>query len=56
MAFSCKECFIHTWLIVPEMKKYKDGKLRIIMTEDNDFCEGCCRVGPVVDYIEEDED
>lgn len=56
MAELCKKCFIKTWLTVPEMKRYEDGKLRIIETDYNDFCEGCLAIGPVVDYIEDEEE
>lgn len=56
MAEFCKECFIKTWLTSHEYQRYKEGKLHIVETSYDDFCEGCLAIGPVVDYIEDEEE
>lgn len=48
MAEFCKRCFIDTW----RPNKY-DSK-HIVLTADNDFCESCGKIGPVVEYIDMD--
>lgn len=51
MAELCKKCFIETWLTSSEKAQYQNGHLEIIETNDVDFCEGCCNITKVVDYI-----
>lgn len=46
MAEFCRECFIRCLLPDPKDIPY------IVMSEDNDFCEGCGKVAPVVLYID----
>lgn len=53
MAEFCKKCFIKKLLTSSEREDYNNGKLKIVMLEGSDFCEGCGEVAPVVNYIEE---
>lgn len=46
MAELCRKCFIETWL--PNAYDIE----HIVMSEDNDFCEGCMDCVPYVDYID----
>ena len=50
MAEFCKKCFIEKLLTSYERRDYDDGKLSIVMYEDEDFCEGCGQIAPVVNY------
>lgn len=51
MAEFCKKCFIDNILISSERAEYENGKLKIIMFEEDDFCEGCGKIAPVVNHI-----
>lgn len=46
MAELCKKCFIKTW----HPNAY--DKAHIVMSEDNEFCEGCMDCVPYVDHID----
>ena len=46
MAELCRECFIKIWH--PNAYDIE----HIVMSEDNDFCEGCMDCGPYVDHID----
>lgn len=46
MAEFCRECFIRYLLPDPMDIPY------IVMSEDDDFCEGCGKISPVVLYID----
>ena len=50
MAEFCKECFIRNFH--PTEKEIKG----IVLSEDNDYCEGCGEIKPVVEYLTNDED
>ena len=45
MAELCRECFIKAWH--PNAYDIE----HIVMSDDNDFCEGCLNCGPYVDHI-----
>lgn len=47
MAELCIKCFIETW----HPNAYDID--HIVMSNDNDFCEGCMDCVPYVDYIDE---
>lgn len=47
MAELCRKCFIETWH--PNAYDIE----HIVMSEDNDYCEGCMDCVPYVDYIDE---
>ena len=47
MAELCKKCFIETWH--PNAYDIE----HIVMSEDNDFCEGCMDCVPYVDHIDD---
>ena len=49
MAEFCKDCFIK--IFHPTEKDIKN----IILSESNDFCEGCCEIKPVVEYLTNDK-
>ena len=49
MAELCRKCFIETWH--PNAYDLE----HIVMSEDNDFCEGCMDCVPYVDYIDDDD-
>ena len=46
MAELCRKCFIETWH--PNAYDIE----HIVMSEENDFCEGCLDCVPYVDYID----
>ena len=46
MAELCRKCFIETWH--PNAYDIE----HIVMSEDNDFCEGCMDCVPYVNYID----
>lgn len=46
MAELCRKCFIETWH--PNAYDIE----HIVMSNDNDFCEGCMDCVPYVDYID----
>ena len=46
MAELCRKCFVATW--APNAY----DQHHIIMSKDNDFCEGCWDCGPYVDGID----
>lgn len=48
MAEFCKECFVNKLLNSKEQKLYKEGKIEIVESIDNDYCEGCGKIVPVV--------
>ena len=50
MAEFCRECFIKAWH--PSQNEID----HIVMSNDNDFCEGCMNCGLYVLYIGEHED
>ena len=50
MAEFCRDCFIRTW------RPTQDEIDHIVMSDDNDFCEGCMDCGPYVLYIGNPED
>lgn len=47
MAEFCRKCFIDTFL--PSYDEIE----RIVMSEDNDMCEGCMEWGQYVEYLAE---
>lgn len=49
MAELCRKCFIETW----HPNAYDID--HIVMSDDNDFCEGCMDCVPYVDYIDTSE-
>ena len=49
MAELCRKCFIKTW----HPNAYDTA--HIVMSKDNDFCEGCVDCVPYVDYIDTSE-
>lgn len=49
MAELCRECFIKTWN--PSAYDIK----HIVMSKDNDFCEGCMDCVPYVDHIDDSD-
>lgn len=51
MAEFCKKCFVEKILNTSEQMDYYKGKLKIIMFEDSDFCEGCGEIAQVVNYV-----
>ena len=46
MSELCKQCFIETWH--PNAYDIE----HIVMSEDNEFCEGCMNCGPYVERID----
>lgn len=50
MAELCRKCFIEIW----RPSQYDID--HIVMSKDNDMCEGCMNWGPYVDYIGTDEE
>lgn len=46
MAELCRKCFIETWF--PNAYDIE----HIVMSDDNDFCEGCMDCIPYVDHID----
>ena len=51
MAEFCRECFIDKLLTASERADYESGKLKIVMFETPDFCEGCQEIIPIVNYV-----
>lgn len=49
MAELCRKCFIETWH--PNAYDIE----HIVMSEENEFCEGCLDCVPYVDYIDTSE-
>lgn len=49
----CKECFIDGLMTTKEQEKVEQGKITFVLTEFNDFCEGCSRMKPVVAEVKE---
>lgn len=41
MAEFCKECFVRELMLEQDKRDYKLGKLKLEMSEDCDYCEGC---------------
>lgn len=54
MAEFCKKCFVEQMLTSAEQKEYKNGKLIVVTTADDDIdcCESCGAIGPVVDRVQ----
>ena len=50
MAELCRKCFIELW----HPSQYDID--HIVMSKDNEFCEGCMDCGPYVDHIGTDEE
>lgn len=50
MAELCRKCFIDIW----RPSQYDID--HIVMSKDNDMCEGCMNWGPYVDHIGTDEE
>ena len=50
MAEFCKDCFIKHFH--PTKKEIKN----IVLSKDDDFCEGCGEFKPVVEYIADGEE
>lgn len=48
MAEFCRECFVNKILDSKEQELYEEGKLEIIESTDDDYCEGCGKILPVV--------
>ena len=48
MAEFCRECFVNNILDSKEQKLYEERKLEIIESTDDDYCEGCGKIVPVV--------
>lgn len=48
MAEFCKECFVAELLDSKGQEDYRNGKLTLLMSGGEDFCEGCCEIKPVV--------
>ena len=46
MSELCKQCFIETWHPTAYDLEH------IVMSEDNEFCEGCMNCGPYVERID----
>lgn len=42
----CLKCFLNTW----NLNAY--DRAHIVMSKDNEFCEGCMNCGPYVDHID----
>lgn len=49
MAELCKECFLKTWH--PYVEDISSFEEDIVMSEDNEVCEGCGRFLPYVHHI-----
>ena len=49
MAELCLSCFLDTW------KPNAYDRVHIVMSTDNEFCEGCMDCGPYVDHIDPSE-
>lgn len=41
MAEFCKECYVKELMLERDKRNYKSGKLKLEMSEDYDYCEGC---------------
>lgn len=48
MAEFCKECFVKKLLSTKEQQRYKEGRLKINLSKEFDFCEGCGEIKCVV--------
>ena len=48
MSEFCKKCFVEKLLDTKSKMLFKKGKLKITLSEENDFCEGCGAISPVV--------
>ena len=48
MAEFCKKCFIE------KLRATEDEIKRIVLTDFNDYCEGCGTIGKVVDHLADD--
>ena len=48
MAEFCKRCFIDRLMDSRDQTLYKQEKITLVMSEDNDFCEECGKILPVV--------
>lgn len=49
MAEFCKECFIK--IFCPTEEEIK----QIVLSEDDDYCEGCNEFKPIVEYLTNDK-
>lgn len=47
MAELCLKCFLDTW----SPNAY--DRAHIVMSNDNEFCEGCMNCGPYIDHIDQ---
>ncbi len=48
MAEFCKECFMESIITSAERKKIDEGKMEILKSDYDDFCEGCEKIKPIV--------
>ena len=48
MAEFCKECFIEVLMDSRDQALYEQGNITLVVSKDNDFCERCGKVLPVV--------
>ena len=48
MSEFCKKCFVEKLLDTKSKMLFEKGKLKITLSEENDFCEGCGAISPVV--------
>jgi len=57
MAEFCKDCFPNSLMITSEQEQLAQGKLKLIMSTDNDItlCEGCCNITHYVIAVAESE-
>ena len=55
MAEFCRECFVNKILDSKEQELYEEGKLEIIESADDDYCEGCGKIVPVVIEVKKED-
>lgn len=54
MAEFCEKCFVEKLLTAKEQQRYKEGGLKITLSKELDFCEGCGKIKRVVvNYIDD---
>lgn len=57
MAEFCRECFVNKLLSSEEQQRYKEGRLKIVLSKELDLCEGCGDIKQVVvNYSDEGDD
>lgn len=51
MAEFCRRCFIDKMLDYREQEEYDAGELTVQMSDDDDLCEACGSIGPIVERV-----